>query len=118
MSRSQSSSLKKPSRSLDGVDSGLGAKHPHGKLLLGHFQGKYGAGNIVVYSGVSDNIQGQGRFSHTRACRQNDQIRALKSGRQMIQPGKTRGNAGQKSFIALAFFQFIDVLVNQDRRCD
>ena len=95
------------------IDSGLGAKHPHRKLLFGHFQGKYGAGNIVVDSGVSNNIQGQGGFSHTRTRRQNDQIRALKSGRQMIQPGKTSGHAGQKSFITLAFFQLINILINQ-----
>ena len=97
------------------VNSGLGAKHPHGKLLFGHFQRKYRTGNIVVNCGISNNIQGQSGFSHARARRQNDKIRPLKSGCQMIQSGETCGYASQKGFIALAFFQLVNIVVNQGR---
>ena len=67
----------------------------------------------MVNSGVSYNIQGQGGFAHARARSQYDQIRALKSGRQMVQAGKAGGDACQKSFVTLTFFQFVNVQVNQ-----
>ena len=52
-------------------------------------QAEYRDGRFLVNGGVTGNGQGQTRFAHTGTPGDDNQVRALQSAHELIQPGKT-----------------------------
>ncbi len=96
-----------------GIDTGFRTEHPHRKLLLGHFQGKHGAGHVRFDGDIPGDVQGESRFAHARSCGKNDQIRLLKPGSESVESFETRWNAGVKRFVLFPFLKTVDVAVDE-----
>jgi hypothetical protein len=60
-----------------------------------HFQGEQGDAGAVLHSGVAGDIEGQAGLAHAGAPGDDDEVRALEPGEELVQAGEAGGDVGQ-----------------------
>ena len=92
------------------IDTRVKAQQPDPQLFPGHLQGEYGHGLSRLFRRVIGDIQGQGGLPHAGPSGDDNQIRRLKTRRQPVKLGKTRGDTGDESVRVGHALQFLETV--------
>ena len=87
------------------VDPRLGGEHAQEQLLLRHLEAEDADGLGRLRPDVLRDVQHQARLPHRRPGRDDDQVRGLEAGRQLVEIGEAGRHAGDQ---LLARVQLLD----------